>query len=161
MTGSTGEVGWLKWVTRKNALIDRIACAWLIKRFIDPEAELLFVPGEQVLAVAEREGATASHAKGAPLGGTDRETSFDQLTAHYGLTDPAMRLMTRIIHDADHYAPPAVEPEAAGVRGLALGFGRVYGDDDLRKIEAALPAYDALYAWCQLQAQQGREPMGG
>lgn len=149
----------MKWVTRKNALIDRIACSWLIKRFIDPEAELLFVAGDQVLAVAEREGATAYHAKGAPLGGTDTETSFDQLTAHHRLNDPAMRLMTRIIHDADHFTPPAVEPEAAGIRGLALGFGRTFADDDQGKIAAALPAYDAMYAWCQLQAQQGRTPV--
>jgi hypothetical protein len=148
----------LKWVTRKNALIDRIACAWLIKRFIDPDAELLFVAGDQVLAVAEREGATAFHAKGAPLGGTDTETSFDQLTAHHGLDEPAMQLMRAIVHTADHYSPPEVEPEAAGIRALALGFGRTFGERDQEKIAAALPAYDAMYAWCQLQASQGRKP---
>ena len=150
----------MKWVTRKNALIDRIASAWLIKRFIDPQAELLFVPVEQLLATAEREGATAYHAKGAPLGGTDTLTSFEQLAAHHNLTsDPAMVLMASIVHDADHFADSGVEPEAGGMRAMALGFGHTYGERDHEKIDAALPAYDAVFAWCKLQVAQGREPL--
>jgi hypothetical protein len=148
----------VKWVTRKNALVDRIACAWLIRRFVDPEAELLYVAEDQVLEVARTQGAIAYHCRGAELGGGDGRNSFECIVERYRPDDPALRLMARIIHGADFHGEAGAEPEAAGVRAIALGFGRVFGENDLEKVAKAAPAYDALYAWCQLQVSLGRTP---
>lgn len=139
----------MKWVTRKDAKVDRIACPWLIRRFVDSEAEFLFVPPEEVMMVARREGATPFDVQGADLGHVEGRCSFESILLTYGLADPALRLMGRIVHGADIPLEITIEPEAAGLRAIAHGFARMLGDQDHRKLELQMPMYDALYAWCQ------------
>ena len=138
----------MKWVTRKNANVDRIACPWLIRRFIDPQAEFLYVPREEVMAVAAREGALPYDMPDVELGHVAGGCSFEAILAKYNLSDPALRLLGRIVHGADIPADLAIEPEAAGLRALAYGFAYIHGDNDPEKLRLESPVYDALYAWC-------------
>jgi hypothetical protein len=141
----------MKWVTRKNANVDRIACPWLIRRFIDQDAEFLFVPTEEVSVVAQREGAIPFDVKGAELGHVDGRCSFESIMIKYQLTDPALRRLAEIVHGADISSDINIVPEAAGLKAIAHGFGLVHGEDDLEKIRLETPLYDALYAWCKQQ----------
>src|SRR5216683_4208472 len=106
----------MKWVTRKNANVDRIACPWLIRRFIDKEAEFLFVPAEEVSAVAQREGAIPYDVKGVELGHVDGRCSFESILVKYQLTDPALQRLAKIVHGADVAADVNIVPESAGYR---------------------------------------------
>ena len=143
----------MKWVTRENGNVDRIACPWLIKRFIDPEADFLFVPRDQVLEVAEREGAHSYDAKGAKYTHRDGKCSFDVLIEDFGLReDRALERMARIVHAADVSADRDTSAEGPGLFAIAHGFALVHGTEDHRKIELETPMYDALYAWCQAEA---------
>lgn len=139
----------MKWVTRKNAKVDRIACPWLVRRFVDPEAEFLYVPADDVLPVGAREGAIPFDVPGVELGHVEGRCSFESILVKYALTDPALRLMGRIVHGADIPADIAIEPEAAGLRAIAHGFAGIHGERDQEKLEAQMPVYDALYAWCR------------
>ena len=141
----------MKWVTRKNASVDRIACPWLIKRFIDKEAEFLYVPAPEVSEVAEREGAIPYDVGGVELGHVDGRCSFESILLKYGLNDPALDRLALIVHGADVSADLEITPEAAGLKAIAHGFAMVHGEDDHRKIALESPMYDALYAWCQHQ----------
>ncbi|HXC79706.1 MAG TPA: chromate resistance protein ChrB domain-containing protein [Candidatus Acidoferrum sp.] len=142
----------MKWVTRENASVDRIACPWLIKRFIDPDAEFLYVPAADVSAVAGREDAIPYDVGGVELGHVDGRCSFESIILKYGLQDAALDHLAAIVHGADVSADLAVTPEAAGLKAIAQGFAMVHGEDDHRKIALETPLYDALYAWCQHQA---------
>jgi hypothetical protein len=146
----------MKWVTRKNASVDRIACPWLIKRFIDPDAEFLYVPAPDVTAVAEREGAIPYDVAGVELGHIDGRCSFESILLKYDLTDPALHRLAKIVHGADVSADITITPEAAGLKAIAHGFAMVHGDEDLRKIALETPLYDALYAWCQHDVGRAR-----
>jgi hypothetical protein len=146
----------MKWVTRKNASVDRIACPWLIKRFIDLEAEFLYVPAAEVLAVAEKEGALPYDIGGVELGHVDGRCSFESILLKYELADPALHRLAKIVHGADVAADVAVTPEAAGLKAIAHGFAMVHGNKDHRKIELESPMYDALYAWCQHEVARGK-----
>src|SRR6058998_2919526 len=126
----------MKWVTRENAAVDRIACPWLIRRFVDPQAEFLFVPPERVREVATKEGATPFDVEGAELGHVDGRCSFESILVKFGLHDPALERMARIVHGADVEADLAATPEAAGLKAIALGFRLTYGDRDHEKLEA-------------------------
>jgi len=139
----------MKWVTRKNASVDRIACPWLIKRFIDPDAEFLYVPAAEVTAVAEREGALPYDVGGVELGHVDGRCSFESIILKYGLKDPALDRLALIVHEADVTGGVNLTPEAAGLKAIAHGFAMVHGEEDHRKIALESPLYDALYAWCQ------------
>ena len=141
----------MKWVTRKNANVDRVACPWLITRFVDHEAEFLYVPTEEVMAVAEREGATPYDVKDVELGHVDGRCSFESIMVKYGLTDPALEMLAKIVHGADVAADRTIVPEAQGLYAIAHGFALVHGEDDHKKIALETPMYDALYAWCQKQ----------
>ena len=141
----------MKWVTRKNANVDRIACPWLIRRFVDPEAEFLFVPAEEVQAVAQRERAIPFDVKGAELGHVDGRCSFESIIVKYQLTDAALQRLALIVHGADVSSDIDIVPEAAGLKAIAHGFGLTHGEDDLEKIRLETPVYDALYAWCERQ----------
>jgi hypothetical protein len=144
----------MKWVTREDAKVDRIACPWLIRRFIDPGAEFLFVPADQVSAVAEREGAIPYDVAGAELGHVDGRCSFESILLKYSLTgDLALVGLAKIVHAADIKADIDAAPEGRGLKAIAHGFSLVHGRDDARKIELETPLYDALYAWCRRQAQ--------
>ena len=144
----------MKWVTRKNANVDRIACPWLIRRFVDPDPEFLYVATEEVAAVAEREAAVPYDVKDVELGHVDGRCSFESIMVKYGLDDPGLRLLAQIVHGADVAADIDSIPEAAGLKAIAHGFALVHGDDDHEKIRLETPMYDALYAWCQRQAAE-------
>ena len=143
----------MKWVTRENAKVDRIACPWLIKRFIDPEAELLFVPDEQVLEVSEREGARSYDAPDADYTHRAGKCSFDVLLEEFKLTDdPGLVRLAQIVHAADVAEDIDSCPEGRGLLAIAHGFALVHGAEDHKKIALETPMYDALYAWCRQQA---------
>jgi hypothetical protein len=139
-------------VTRKNAKVDRVACPWLIRRFVDPEAEFLYVPDEEVLAVAEREGAIPYDVEGVELGHVDGRCSFESIMVRYGISDPGLERLARIVHGADVASDRDIVPEAAGLYALAHGFALLHGEDDQEKIRLETSLYDALYAWCQRAA---------
>jgi hypothetical protein len=142
----------MKWVTRENANVDRIACPWLITRFIDPEAEFLFVGRDEVLEVAEREDANSYDAPDARYTHRDGKCSFDVLVEEFRLTDdPALVRLAEIVHAADVSEDIDSSPEGRGLSAIAHGFALVHGAQDHKKIELESPMYDALYAWCQRQ----------
>ena len=139
----------MKWVTRQNASVDRIACPWLIKRFIDPDAEFLYVPVSDVSAVAERETAIPYDVTGAELGHVDGHCSFESILVKYGLRDPGLDRLAKIVHSADVTADIGLTPEAAGLKAIAQGFAMLHGTEDHLKIQLETPMYDALYEWCR------------
>jgi hypothetical protein len=138
----------MKWVTREHPRTDRIACPWLIRRFIDPEAEIVYVPKEDVLAYAEREGARSFDAPGAQYTHRDGNCSFETLVEDFAIVDRAVGLMARVIHGADVAKDRAATPESVGLLAIADGFA-LLGVDDQRQLELELPVYDALYAWAK------------
>jgi hypothetical protein len=143
----------MKWVTRKNANVDRIACPWLISKFVDVGAEFLFVAADEVRAVAEREGALPYDVPGVELGHVDGRCSFESIIVKYEISDPALDLLAKIVHGADVSADRGIVPEAAGLYAIANGFAMVHGEEDHEKIRLETPMYDALYAWCQGQVE--------
>jgi len=139
----------MKWVTRERPKTDRIACPWLIRKFIDPEAEFLYVPADDVPAVAEREDAYSYDAPGARFTHRDGLCSFEVLVEEYELDDPALRLLARIVHGgADVSGDEDATPQSRGLEAIAEGFHRLELGDH-RQLELSLPVYDALYAWCR------------
>ena len=144
----------MKWVTRKNANVDRVACPWLIRKFVDPGAEFLYVPAEDVMVTAEREGAIPYDVTGVELGHVDGRCSFDSIIVKYGLEDAALKRLAQIVHGADVAADRDICPEAAGLYAIAHGFALVHGENDHEKIRLETPMYDALYAWCQKETGQ-------
>src|SRR6476620_5118604 len=149
---SMREGGAMNWITRENANVDRIACPWLIKRFIDPDAEFLFVPRDQVLAIAEREGGHSYDAQGAEYTHRDGKCSFDVLVEEFKLNDDlGLVRLAEIVHAADVSEDIDSSPEGHGLSAIAHGFALLHGTDDHLKISLETPMYDALYAWCQTQ----------
>jgi hypothetical protein len=145
----------MKWVTRKNANVDRVACPWLIKRFVDPYAEFLYVAADQVLAVAEAEAATPYDVQDVELGHVDGRCSFESILLKYELRGRALDRLAKIVHGADVSVDRDICPEAAGLYAIAHGFALLHGDDDQEKIRLESPMYDALYAWCQKEVASG------
>jgi hypothetical protein len=140
----------MKWVTREYANVDRIACPWLIKRFIDPDAEFLFVGRDEVLEVSEREGGNSYDAPGAKYTHRDGKCSFDVLVEEFELTaDAGLVRLAKIVHAADVEEDIDSAPEGHGLAAIAHGFALLHGTKDHTKIELETPMYDALYAWCQ------------
>ena len=139
----------MRFVTRKNAAVDRIACPWLIRRFIDKEAEFIYVDAQDVERVARERDAIPYDVDGAELGHVDGRCSFESILLKYRLDDPALERMAAIVHAADVEADVHATPEGAGLKAIAMGFRRVYGDRDREKLDAEMGMYDALYAWCQ------------
>lgn len=145
----------MKWITRENANVDRVACPWLIKRWVDPDAQFIYVPRDQVMATAEREGAIPYDVPDVELGHVDGRCSFESIMVKYGLTDDAGLVeLAKIVHAADVSADIDSCPEGRGLRAIAHGFALVHGLDDRKKIELETPMYDALYAWCSSRASQ-------
>ena len=136
----------MKWITRERPKIDRIACPWLVARFVDENPEFLYVPGGEVLKVAAETGAIPYDVPGVELGHHGERCSFDAFIAKYRLDDPALRKLALIVRAADCSAPHLAK-EAAGLlaisKGLALNF-----DDDHEMLKHGMVIYDALYAWC-------------
>lgn len=137
----------MKWITREKAKVDRIACPWLIKNFIDKEGEFLFVPEDQVLAVAEKEQATSFDAPNAKFTHTaDGKCTFEALVEHYKITDPAVHELAKVVHGADVSKDIAITPQSAGLQTIAEGF-RLISQDDHENIRKQFAVYDALYAF--------------
>jgi hypothetical protein len=146
----------MKWVTREKARVDRIACPWLIRKFIDPQAVFLYVPKERVMEVAKKEGATPFDTPGAELNHYELEgaeyVSFDAIVRKYKLADPALLELAKIVRTAD--GGSGQESEAAGLEAAATGF-RLLAKDDLENQRLQFPLYDALYAYCKWKVEQG------
>jgi len=145
----------MKWVTRSHVHVDRVACPWLIDRFVDSDAEFFFVPRSQVTEVAEEIGAIPFDAPQVELGHHDGKCSFETIVEHFGLTDKALLRLARIIHSADVAADRGTDPVATGLEAIAVGYSlRFPGDHE--NLERQFDVYDALYAWCRLQvAKEG------
>jgi len=146
----------MKWVTREKARVDRIACPWLIRKFIDPAAEFLYVPKDKVMEVAEREGATPFDTPGAELHHFERGgkeyVSFDAIIRKYDLKDPALLELAKIVRVAD--GGSGREAEAAGLEAAATGF-RMLARDDRENQRLQFPLYDALYVYCKWKIEEG------
>jgi hypothetical protein len=142
----------MKWVTRARPKTDRIACPWLIAKFIDPDAQILYVPAGQVLDVASREDAVSFDAPGARYDHRDGKCTFEVLIDDHDLAgDPALARLARIVHAADIAADLGTDPAGPGLLAIGLG-GLDVEADDHRLLDRATFVYDALYAWCQRQA---------
>ena len=138
----------MKWITRSHVHVDRVACPWLITRFIDSDAEFLFVPKSKVMEIAEKEGAIAFDTPGAELHHREDLCTFDVIIKDYELTDKALLRMARIINAADTNRLDK-DPLAAGFEAIAVGYSLRY-PDDLENIAGQFEFYDALDAWCRL-----------
>jgi len=146
----------MKWITRENAKVDRVACPWLIRRFIDKDAQFLFVPKDEVMQRAAAEDAIPYDMPGVKFGHTKGNCSFENLVTHHGLeTDAGLRRLSLIVHAADVPEDEAAVPEGAGLRAIAEGFALVHGKEDHKKLLLEFPLYDALYAWCTAHAEVG------
>jgi rhodanese-related sulfurtransferase len=144
---SVPPLGGSRWVTRARPKIDRIACPWLVRRFVDPRARTDYLPESQVLAHAARTGALAFDLPGGTLTHEGERCSFDAFIDAFGLDDPALRRLAEIVRGADT-SRLDLTPESAGLVALSVGLSRLF-DDDLQMLEAGLTVYDALYAWCR------------
>jgi hypothetical protein len=141
----------MKWITREKARVDRIACPWLISRFIDRDAEFLFVPSDQVMTVAKRDQAIPYDVPDVELGHHGDHCSFDAFLEKYKLDDAALRALALIVRGADT-SNRALTPESAGLFAYATGFAAT-SKDDFDNMARQFPAYDALYAYCRNQAK--------
>jgi hypothetical protein len=138
------------WITRSHVHVDRVACPWLISRFVDSEAEFLFVPKSQIDQVAKEIGAIPFDAPGVELGHKDGKCSFESIIEKYGLTDKALLLLAKIVHAADVDEDLHTNAIAPGLEAIAVGYSLRF-PDDLENLEHQFEVYDALYAWCRLQ----------
>jgi hypothetical protein len=138
------------WITRSHVHVDRVACPWLIKRFVDSDAKFLFVPKSQIQKVAAEAGAIPFDAPGVELGHHNGKCSFEAVIEKYELADPALLRLAKIVHAADIAAELHTDEIAPGLEAIATGFGLILPDDQAN-LEAQWIVYDALYAWCRLQ----------
>jgi hypothetical protein len=137
----------MKWVTRERPKIDRIACPWLIARFVEAAAEFLYVPGDRVLATARAEGGRSYDVADGDFDHVGELCTFDALMAHFHLDQPARRRLATIVRGADT-GRPDLAPECAGLLAVSRGLSAVYTDDH-EMLRHGMVVYDALYAWCQ------------
>jgi hypothetical protein len=141
----------MQWVTREHPHTDRIACPWLIKRFIDPDAEIVYVPRDEVVEFAKRESAISFDAPNAKFTHRDGLCSFEVLVEEYELGgDAALALVARVVHGADISEDADATPQSRGLEAIARGFMQL-GVDDQEQLRLELPVYDALYEWAKLQ----------
>lgn len=147
----------MKWITREHVKVDRVACPWLITRFIDKAAEFVFVPADQVMDEAKVLDATPFDVPGVELGHHGKECSFEAVLTKYGLTgDPALALLGKIVNGADTDNTLWNQPEGAGLKAIAEGFRHLGYTDDHQINAAEWIVYDALYAYCQEMVRQGK-----
>ena len=137
----------MKWITRERPKIDRIACPWLIRRFIEPEAQFLYVPANKVVEVAEDEGGIPYDIPGVEFSHFGEKCSFDAFLEKYDLTDPALLQLAEIVRGADT-SRLDLTPQSAGLFALSLGLSANFADDH-EMLEHGMVMYDALYAWCR------------
>jgi len=144
----------MKWITREGAKVDRVACPWLIRKFIDREAEFLFVPASEVMVQARQQGAIPFDVPPHPEAKfvhRDGKCTFEVLVEEYRITDPGVLLLAKIVHGADITGEENFTPYSAGLKAIAEGFAET-GRDDYDRLEKEFPLYDSLYAWCQKHA---------
>jgi len=147
----------MKWITREKVKVDRVACPWLIRKFVDQDAEFHFVPADKVLEEAEHLGATPFDVKGVELGHHGKECSFDAVLRKYDLAgDSALVLLAKIVNGADTDNTLWHQPEGAGLEAIAEGFRHLGFKDDHEINAAEWIVYDALYAYCQEMVRQGK-----
>ena len=147
----------MNWITRARVKVDRVACPWLIRKFVDPDAVFFFVPAEQVLTEAARLGAIPFDVKGVELGHHGQACSFEAILDKYDLTgNPALVLLGKIVNAADTDNTLWNQPEGPGLRAVAEGFRHLGYADDHAINAAEWIVYDALYAYCQEMVRQGR-----
>lgn len=144
----------MKWITRSHVHVDRVACPWLITRFVDSDAEFLFVPRAQVTAVAEETGAIPFDAPDVELGHHEGRCSFESIMLRYDLTDAGLLRMAKIIHAADIALDIDTDPLARGLEAIATGYSLRF-PDDAENMARQFDVYDALYAWCRLDVAGG------
>jgi len=146
----------MEWVTREYVKVDRVACPWLIRKFVDPEAEFVFVPSERVMEVVQQEGAVPYDVPDVELGHHGQQCSFDAIAKKYGLlADPALVLLAKIVNGADTDNALWNRPEAAGLKAIAVGFRHLGFRDDHEINAAEWIVYDALYAYCRQRVDHG------
>ena len=151
----------MKYVTRERVKVDRVACPWLIKKFVDPQAEFLFVPADKVMETAQKEQAIPYDVPNVELGHHGKECSFDAIVKQHQLyRDPAIVLLAKIVNGADTDNTLWNQPEAAGLKAIAEGFRHLGFKDDHEINAAEWIVYDALYAYCQEMIRRGK-PDGG
>ena len=147
----------MKWITREHVKVDRVACPWLIKKFVDKEPEFFFVPADKVMDEAKRLGATPYDVKGVELGHHGKECSFEAILKKYNLTtNPALVLLGKIVNGADTDNTLYAQPEGPGLEAIAEGFRHLGHKDDHALNAAEWVVYDALYAYCQEMVRQGK-----
>jgi len=140
----------MKWITRSHIHVDRVACPWLITRFIDSQAEFIFVPASQIEQVSQETGAIPFDAPGVELGHVDGRCSFESIILKYGLKEPGLLRLAKIVHAADVSADIDSDPIGRGLEAIASGYSLRF-PEDLENIERQFEVYDALYAWCRLE----------
>lgn len=140
----------MKWVTRSHVHVERIACPWLIRRFVDNKAEFLFVPASQVEEVVKATGAIPFDTPGAELGHHGKQCSFESIIDKYGLKEAGLLRLAEIVHAADVEEDIDLDPIARGLEAIAVGYSLRYPCDE-ENLEHQFKVYDALYAWCRLQ----------
>ncbi len=145
----------MKWVTRSHVHVDRVACPWLISRFVDAEAEFLFVPASQIEEVVNETGAIPFDAPGVELGHADGRCSFESIIAKYGLKEPGLLRLAKIVHAADVSEDIDKDPIARGLEAIASGYSMRF-PRDMENLEHQLEVYDALYAWCRVEVAKTR-----
>lgn len=145
----------MRWITRQNVKVDRVACPWLIRRFIDPQAEFLFVPENQLIEMARREGATPFDANRFPeirLNHREERCTFEAILEDYQLTDPALQRLGLIVRGADVKGQEQISGESAGLRAIANGFALSVASDEER-LAREFPMYDALFEYVRQQVR--------
>jgi len=137
------------WITRSHVHVDRVACPWLITRFIDSDAEFLFVPASQIEMVVSETGAIPFDVPGVELGHHENRCSFESIIRKYGLKEPGLLRLAKIIHAADISEDIDSDPIARGLEAIASGYSLRF-PQDIENLQAQYEVYDALYAWCRL-----------
>lgn len=139
----------MKWITREKVKVDRVACPWLIKKFIDPNAEFIFVPVEKISEISQREKAIPFDTMGAELGHHEGKCSFEAIVEKYSIEDPAIHILAQIVHGADVTKDLHGRTESAGLKAIAEGFQHLGLKDDHEILDKEFIVYDALYAYCK------------
>ena len=145
----------MKWLTRSHVHVDRVACPWMISRFVDSDAEFLYVPASQIEKVAKETGAIPFDAPCVELGHKDGRCSFESIVAKYELKDPALLRMAKVVHAADVASDIDTDPVARGLEAIAVGYSLRFPEDP-ENLAHQFEVYDALYAWCRLQVAKGQ-----
>jgi len=144
----------MRWVTRSHIHVDRVACPWLITRFVDNQAEFLFVPASQIEKIVKETGAIPFDAPGVELGHIDGRCSFESIIVKYGLKETGLLRLSKIVHAADVSEDINNDPIARGLEAIASGYSLRFPDDE-ENMAAQFELYDALYAWCRLDVARG------